>query len=78
MPPHTAPEPLDDNVSDDGFVNSFLVFFSPCKNVYVMSQFLSFGGAGKGTLDVPGSELASEEGVGESGVFEGIAAPESS
>ena len=41
MPPHTAPEPLDDNVSDDGFVNSFLVFFSPCKNVYVMSQFLS-------------------------------------
>lgn len=37
-----------------------------------------WGGVGEGTLDVPGSELASEEGAGESGVFEGIAVPESS
>lgn len=37
-----------------------------------------WGGAGEGTLDAPGSALASQEGAGESGVFEGIAAPESS
>lgn len=35
------------------------------------------GGGGEGTLDVPGSDLASEEGAGESGVSERNAVPDS-
>lgn len=62
-----APEPLNDDGSNQGFVNSFLVFFS-CTNVYVMFQFLCLN-KNKTFSDNSGSDVCRtwEDGGGSQG-----------
>lgn len=62
-----APEPLNDDGSNQGFVNSFLIFFS-CTNVYVMFQFLCLN-KNKTFSDNSGSDVCRtwEDGGGSQG-----------